>query len=138
MSAINKLSSVPVTYSGVNSIRPHYCEFHFKSGSFKLNFVQIKLQSDDTLDTIVKKFNDKKLITGVSAKKVYIESNSSWSTAPAKIVLVSQQRIVNILDPEGVLSDLYRCELFGTDNKCLLQVIPSERLKKPTCSSVKV
>lgn len=132
MSIINRLSFSPVA-SSLSSLTKykythsehHVSEFKFKAGSFKLNNVKITLKVGDTLDAIVKKFNDKKLATGVSAKKVYVEGSRSY-----KIVLLSLRSVVNILDLDGVLLSLYTKKLLGADNKSLLQVIRSEAGKK--------
>ena len=68
MTVINKLASSKATSPTASLTKLKHNntnEFRFKAGTFKLNNVRITLEARDTLDTIVKKFNDKKLAKGI-------------------------------------------------------------------------
>lgn len=86
----------------------------FKAGSFILNGKQIRIESSDTLQSIVKKINKSSAQTGINAK---VEKNIKGH----KLHLFSKKSTVEIQDHSGVLAKLYNNGCIGTASKHLMQ-----------------
>ena len=88
----------------------------FKAGVFKLNGARISLRKGDSIIQIADKINTQKHITNIQAKLVTTDLGF-------KLELESKNRIVNIVDYDGVLTSLYKQKMLGTDSKCLVHVL---------------
>jgi len=89
----------------------------FKPGIFKINEVRIEINANDSLGKIVDRINAKKHATGVTAKLEKHVTNGY------KIVLQSKERVVDIVDYDGVFFNIYKKQMLGKSDKCLVQII---------------
>jgi len=86
------------------------------SGSFKLNGIEIRINSNSSMEEILNKINSKKHITGIEAS--YVKNGYGY-----KLIFESKEKIVNIMDRDGVFGNLYQKNKLGKDDRCLVQVI---------------
>lgn len=119
MTCVNTISSWSFrsnTSPIVNNIQSGNLKSFFKEGGFKLNGAKIRLSRGDSLWEIADTINTKKHITGVKAKVVRADGGY-------KLELQSGNKVIDIVDYDGVLSNLHEQGLLGNSRNCLVQAI---------------